>query len=105
MGHRVHGLQEGRHCNGYYDGYILSPLSVFAGDVPLWAALLPGDADAGFDGVIVALAAIVPALRRRCKRPASSCAATAPSPVKRRWPGAKSTKSITVLASPPTHGC
>ena len=68
MGHLVHGLQEGRHCNGYYDGYILSPLYVFAGTVPLWAALRPGDADAGFAGVIAALAAIVPALRQRCKK-------------------------------------
>ena len=68
MGHLVHGLQEGRHFNGYYDGYILSPLYVFAGTVPLWAALRSGDADAGFDGVIAALAAIVPALRQRCKK-------------------------------------
>lgn len=68
MGHLVHGLQEGRHFSAYYDGYVLSPLYVFAGDVPLWAALRPGDADAGADGVLAALAAIVPALRRRCKR-------------------------------------
>jgi hypothetical protein len=61
-------LQEGRHFNAYYDGYLLSPRYVFAGDVPLWAALRPGDADAGFDGVLAALAALVPALRQRCKK-------------------------------------
>lgn len=68
MGHLVHGLQEGRHFSAYYDGYVLSPLYVFAGSVPLWAALRPGDADAGADGVLAALAAIVPAIRRRCKK-------------------------------------
>ena len=68
MGHLVHGLQEGGHFNAYYDGYILSPLYVFAGAVPLWAALRPGAADAGFDGVIAALEAIVPVLRQRCKK-------------------------------------
>jgi hypothetical protein len=66
MGPRVHGLQEGRHFNAYYDGYVLSPLYFFVGDVPLWAALRPGDADAGADGVIPALEAMVPAIRRRC---------------------------------------
>jgi len=68
MGHLVHGLQEGRHFSAYYDGYVLSPLYVFAGTVPLWAALRPGDADAGLDGVLAALAAIEPAIRRRCKK-------------------------------------
>ena len=68
MGPLVHGLQEGRHFSAYYDGYVLSPLYVFAGDVPLWAALRPGDADAGIDGVIPALAAIVTAIRRRCNK-------------------------------------
>jgi len=68
MGHLVYGLQEGRHFSAYYDGYVLSPLYVFAGTVPLWAALRPGDADAGFEGVRTALEAIVSALRRRCKK-------------------------------------
>jgi hypothetical protein len=68
MGHRVHGLQEGRHFSAYYDSYVLSPLYVFAGTVPLWAALRPGDADAGADGVLAALAALVPAIRKRCKQ-------------------------------------
>jgi len=68
MGHLVHGLQEGRHFNAYYDGYCLSPLYAFVGSVPLWAALRPGDADAGAAGVVAALAAIVPAIRQRCKK-------------------------------------
>lgn len=38
------------------------------GSVPLWAALRPGDADAGCDGVLAALAARVVALRKRCKK-------------------------------------
>lgn len=68
MGHLVHGLQEGRHFNTYYDGYCLLPLYAFVGSVPLWAALRPGDADAGFDGVLDALAAMVAAIRKRCHR-------------------------------------
>ena len=67
MGHLVHGLQEGRHFSAYYDGYVLSPLYVFAGTVPLWAALRAGDADAGAEGVVAALTRIVPAIRQRCK--------------------------------------
>lgn len=64
----MHGLQEGRHFSAYYDGYCLLPLYAFVGDVPLWAALRPGDADAGADGVLAAMEAIVRALRRRCPR-------------------------------------
>lgn len=66
MGHRVHGLQEGRHFNTYYDGYCLQPLYAFVGSVPLWAALRPGNANAGFDGVLDALTAMVAAIRKRC---------------------------------------
>jgi hypothetical protein len=36
--------------------------------VPLWAALRPGDADAGAEGVVAALAALVTALRKRWKK-------------------------------------
>ena len=68
MGHLVHGLQEGRHFSSYYDGYCLSPLYGFVGSVPLWAALRPGDADAGADGVVAALEAMVTAIRKRCKK-------------------------------------
>jgi len=68
MGHLVHGLQEGRHFSSYYDGYCLSPLYGVVGSVPLWAALRPGDADAGAEGVIPALDAMVTAIRQRCKK-------------------------------------
>ena len=67
MGHLVHGLQEGRHFSAYYDGYCLLPLYAFVGDVPLWAALRPGDADAA-EGVVAALEPIVRAIRKRCRR-------------------------------------
>jgi hypothetical protein len=68
MGHLVHGLQAGRHFSAYYDGYCLLPLYAFVGDAPLRAALRPGDADAGADGVLPAMEAIVQAIRRRCKK-------------------------------------
>jgi len=68
MGHLVHGLQEGRHFNPYHDGCCLLPLYAFVGSVPLWAALRPGDANAGFDGVLAALTAMVAAIRKRCHR-------------------------------------
>lgn len=67
MGHLVHGLQEGRHFSAYYDGYCYLPLYACAGDVPLWAQLRPGASDAA-EGVVSALAKIIPALRRRCKK-------------------------------------
>jgi hypothetical protein len=65
MGHLVHGEQEGRHFSGYYDGYCYLPLYIFAGDIPLWAQLRPGDADA-VEGVVAALTKVVTAIRRRC---------------------------------------
>jgi hypothetical protein len=68
MGHLVHGLQEGRYFMRYYDGYCLVPLYAFVGPVPLWAQLRPGDCDAGLDGVVGALEAMVGAIRRRCKQ-------------------------------------
>jgi hypothetical protein len=67
MGHLVHGTQEGRHFSAYYGDYCYLPLYVFAGDVPLWAQLRTSDRDAT-DGVVPALAQIVAAIRRRCKR-------------------------------------
>ena len=67
MGHRLHGTQEGRHYRAYYDEYCYLPLYVFAGDYPLWAQLRTGDKD-GADGVVAALAQIVPAIRQRCRR-------------------------------------
>ena len=67
MGHRLSGLQEGRHYRAYYDEYCYLPLYVFVGDFPLWAQLRSGDKD-GADGVVAALAQIIPAIRQRCRR-------------------------------------
>jgi hypothetical protein len=67
MGHRLHGLQEGRHFNAYYDDYVYLPLYAFAGDVPLWAQLRTSDHGAAY-GVVPALEQIVAAIRRRCKK-------------------------------------
>jgi len=65
MGHRLSGLQEGRHYRAYYDEYCYLPLYVFVGDYPLWAQLRSGDQD-GAAGVVAALEKIVPAIRKRC---------------------------------------
>lgn len=65
MGHRLHGLQEGRHFNGYYDDYVYLPLYVFAGDIPLWAQLRTADHSAAH-GVVPALEKVVAAIRKRC---------------------------------------
>jgi len=67
MGHRLHGLQEGRHFSAYYDDYCYLPLYVFVGDFPLWAQLRTSDKD-GAAGVVAALKQIVPAIRKRCRR-------------------------------------
>jgi len=67
MGHRLHGLQEGRHFSAYYDDYGYLPLYVFAGDLPLWAQLRLSDRD-GAQGVVAALEKIVPAIRKRGRR-------------------------------------
>ena len=67
MGHLVHGSQEGRHFSAYYDGYCYQPLYAFVGNVPLWAQLRPGDADAAC-GVVAALETMVAAIRQRCRK-------------------------------------
>jgi hypothetical protein len=67
MGHRLNGMQEGRHYRAYYDEYCYLPLYVFVGDIPLWAQLRTGDKD-GADGVVAALEQIVAAIRQRCRR-------------------------------------
>ena len=67
MGHRLHGQQEGRHFNAYYDDYCYLPLYVFVGDFPLWAQLQTSDKE-GAQGVVAALEKIIPALRQRCPR-------------------------------------
>ena len=66
MGHLVHGMQEGRHFNAYYDGYCYLPLYAFVGSVPLLARLRPGDVDAA-EGVVEVLEKLVGAIRKRCK--------------------------------------
>jgi hypothetical protein len=66
MGHRLHGLQEGRHFNAYYDDYVYLPLYAFVGHIPLWAQLRTSDHGAAH-GVVPALQQIVAAIRRRCK--------------------------------------
>jgi hypothetical protein len=67
MGHLLHGTQEGRHFHAYYGDYCYLPLYAFVGDVPVWAQLRTSDRDAA-DGVVAALAKIIPAIRQRCKR-------------------------------------
>ena len=67
MGHWGHGRQEGRPCRADADGYGLLPRYAFGGDVPLWAALRPGDAEAA-EGVVAALEPSGRALRKRGRR-------------------------------------
>ena len=67
MGHRLHGMQEGRCFNAYYDDYCYLPLYAFAGDFPLLAQLRTAEHEAAY-GVVPALEKIVPAIRRRCHR-------------------------------------
>jgi hypothetical protein len=67
MGHRLYGMQEGRHYRAHYDEYCYLPLYAFVGDYPLWAQLRTSDKD-GADGVVAALEQIVPAIRKRCRR-------------------------------------
>jgi len=67
MGHRLHGLQEGRHFNAYYDDYCYLPLYAFVGDFPLWAQLRTADHEAAYEAV-PALKKIVAAIRRRCRK-------------------------------------
>jgi hypothetical protein len=65
MGHRLHGLQQGRHFNTYYDDYCYLPLYAFVGDFPLWAQLRTAEHEAA-QGAVAALEKIVAALRQRC---------------------------------------
>lgn len=59
----VHGKQEGRFFNGYYDAYCFLPLYVFAGDQLLCAYLRPADIDAAKHAWAI-LALIVKRLRQ-----------------------------------------
>lgn len=65
MGHRLHGFQEGRHFNAYYDDYCYLPLYAFVGDFPLWAQLRTAEHEAAH-GAVPALEKIVAAIRKRC---------------------------------------
>jgi hypothetical protein len=67
MGHRLHGFQQGRHFNAYYDDYCYLPLYAFVGDFPLWAQLRTAEHDAAW-GVVPALEKMVAAIRKRCRR-------------------------------------
>jgi Transposase DDE domain group 1 len=67
MGHRLHGLQEGRHFNAYYDDYCYLPLYAFVGDFPLWAQLRTAEHEAAH-GVVPVLEQIVAAIRKRCPK-------------------------------------
>lgn len=67
MGHRLHGLQEGRYFNAYYDDYCYLPLYAFVGDFPLWAQLRTAEHEAAH-GVVPALEKMVAAIRRRCRK-------------------------------------
>ena len=67
MGHRIHGMQEGRHFNGYYDDHCYLPLYAFVGDIPFWAQLRTCEKSAA-DGTVSALAKIVAAIRKRCRK-------------------------------------
>ena len=67
MGHRLHGMQEGRHFNAYYDDYCYLPLYVFVGEIPLWAQVRTCDHD-GAHGVVAMLEKVVAAIRQRCQK-------------------------------------
>ncbi len=67
MGHRLHGTQEGRRFNAYYDDYCYLPLYAFVGDFPLWAQLRTAEHGAAH-GVVAALEKIVAAIRKRCRQ-------------------------------------
>ena len=63
----LHGDQEGRFFNAYYDCYCYLPLYCFIGDVPVWSQLCTSDEDAS-EGTLDALKKIVRAVRKRCPR-------------------------------------
>lgn len=67
MGHRIHGMQEGRHFNKYYDDYCYLPLYAFVGEIPLWAQLRTCEHSAAH-GVVPALEKMVAAIRQRCPK-------------------------------------
>jgi hypothetical protein len=67
MGHRIHGMQEGRHFNAYYDDYCYLPLYAFVGEIPLWAQLRTCEHSAAH-GAVPALEKMLAAIRQRCPK-------------------------------------
>jgi hypothetical protein len=67
MGHRLHGEQEGRRFNAYYDDYVYLPLYIFVGNIPLWAQLRTAERGAAH-GVVLALEQTIAAIRSRCEK-------------------------------------
>jgi hypothetical protein len=67
LGHRLHGFQEGRRFNAYYDDYCYLPLYAFVGDFPLWAQLRTAEHEAAHEAV-PALEKIVAAIGKRCPK-------------------------------------
>ena len=63
----LHGRQEGRFYNGFYDSYCYLPLLAFAGSIPLWAQLRTSDCGAAH-GAVPAMKKIVAAVRQRCPK-------------------------------------
>jgi hypothetical protein len=61
---RIHGMQEGRHFNGYYDDYCYLPLYIFCGDELLCAKLRTADKGAA-NGALEEVKRIVKAIRKR----------------------------------------
>jgi hypothetical protein len=87
MGHRLNGMQEGRHFRAYYDEYCYLPLYAFVGDIPLWAQLRTGDKD-GADGWWRRWPRSWPRFANAAAGRASSCAGTAAFAGRRSGPGA-----------------
>ena len=105
MGHRLHGFQEGRHFNAYYNDYCYLPLYAFVGDFPLWAQLRTAEHEAAY-AVVPALEKIVPAIRKRC--PGARIivrGGTADLGGRRLWPGARRSPRFTTVWVWPRTRC
>ena len=63
----LHGNQEGRVFNGYYNEYCYLPLYMFIGSIPVWAELMTADKDPA-TGVVPALKRIISAIRLHWKK-------------------------------------
>jgi len=63
----LHGNQEGRFFQGYYNNYCYLPLYAFIEDLIVHAQLRTADQDAS-NGTVEALEKIVPLIRKRCPK-------------------------------------